>query len=147
MLIERLSSIGADLLSETLANLDALKPFEQDHSAATLAPMMRREDGLIDWEMPAGEIANRVRGFQPFPSSFTSFHAGKLTIWKAEPVVALETSNPGTIIEAFAGQLVIGCGDDTALLVEEVQAEGKRRMTVRDFLNGVKIAVGEQLGQ
>ena len=146
-LMERLSLIGAELLSESLANLDSLTPIEQDHAVATLAPIMKREDGLIDWGMSASDIAARVRGFQPFPSSFTSFRGGKLTFWKAEPTEVSETFLAGTILEASNGRLVIGCGDNTALLVGEIQAEGKRRMTVRDFLNGVKIAVGEQLGK
>lgn len=146
-LMERLSFVGAELLSDTLARLSSLTPLEQDHAAGTLAPIMKREDGLIDWEMSATEIANRVRGFQPFPSSFTSFRGGKLTVWKAiasEGPVAGPAA--GTIIEASNGRMVISCGD-TALLVKELQAEGKRRMTVRDFLNGVKVTVGEQVGQ
>lgn len=147
-LMERLSFVGAELLSETLANLDSLTPIEQNHAAATFAPIMKREDGLIDWEMSASEIANRVRGFQPFPSSFTSFHGGKLTLWKAEVAeVAAAGAAAGTVLEAAGDRFVIGCGNDTALVVDEVQAEGKRRMTTRDFLNGVKIAVGEQLGK
>ena len=109
---------------------------------------MKREDGLIDWKMSASDIAKRVRGFQPFPSSFTSFRGGKLTIWKAVPAeVAAAGAVAGTVLEATGDKLVIGCGSDTALLLDEIQAEGKRRMTVRDFLNGVKVAVGERLGQ
>lgn len=147
-LMERLSFIGSEMLSETLANLDSLSPVEQDHAAATLAPIMKREDGLIDWKMSASDIAKRVRGFQPFPSSFTSFRGGKLTIWKAVPAeVAAAGAVAGTVLEATGDKLVIGCGSDTALLLDEIQAEGKRRMTVRDFLNGVKVAVGERLGQ
>ncbi|MEQ1646360.1 MAG: methionyl-tRNA formyltransferase, partial [Pyrinomonadaceae bacterium] len=69
-LMERLSFVGAELLSETLARLDSLTPIQQDHNAATLAPIMKREDGVIEWNMAASEIVNRVRGFQPFPSSF-----------------------------------------------------------------------------
>ena len=110
---------------------------------------MKREDGLIEWKMSASEIVNRVRGFQPFPSSFTSFRGGKLTISKAVPaeVAAAAGAVAGTVLEATGDKLVIGCGSDTALLLKEIQAEGKRRMTVRDFLNGVKVAVGERLGQ
>jgi methionyl-tRNA formyltransferase len=147
-LMERLSFVGAELLSETLANFGSLTPIEQDHAAATLAPIMKREDGLIDWKMSAREIACRVRGFQPFPASFTSLHGGKLTLWKADPVAAVDAGAvAGRVLEAAGDRFVVGCGHETALVVDEVQAEGKRRMTVRDFLNGVKIAVGEQLGQ
>lgn len=147
-LMERLSFVGAELLSETLARLDSLTPIQQDHNAATLAPIMKREDGLIEWNMAASEIVNRVRGFQPFPSSFTSVHGGKLTLWKAEATVLADAGAvAGTVLEAAGDRLVIACGNGTALVVEEIQAEGKRRMMVRDFLNGVKVAVGEKLGK
>lgn len=143
-LMERLSLVGADLLGQTLKDLETLHPVVQDHSQATLAPIMKREDGLIDWSLSAAQITNRVRGFQPFPSSFTTFRGARLTLWDAEPVRAVGAV-PGTILEA-SSRLVIGCGNDTGVSVKEVQAEGKKRMTVRDFLNGVKMTPGEKLG-
>ena len=83
-LMQRLSFIGADLLAETLEKLDDIKPQRQDDSQATLAPIMQKSDGLIDWNLTAAAINNRVRGFQPFPTSFTNFQGKKLTVWKAE---------------------------------------------------------------
>lgn len=146
-LMERLSYTGADLLSETLAKLDELARQKQDDSQATFAPIMKKEDGLIDWQMTAAEINNRIRGFQPFPKSFT-FHDGKrVVIWKAEAVGdSVSSVSTGTIIEAKNDKLLIACGEGTTLQILEAQAEGKKQMAVRDFLNGAKMQVGEQLG-
>ncbi|MEO6655899.1 MAG: methionyl-tRNA formyltransferase, partial [Pyrinomonadaceae bacterium] len=147
-LMSRLSFIGAGLLSETLLGLNELEPVTQDHAAATFARIMKREDGLIDWKMSAKRIANRIRGFQPFPSTFTHFQQQKVTIWKA---VALDEnvyggSVPGEVIEAHADSLVLLCGDSRVLKIEEIQPEGKRRMPVRDFLNGFKLQKGSVFG-
>jgi methionyl-tRNA formyltransferase len=147
-LMERLSYTGADLLSETLAMFDELAAQTQNHDEASFAPIMKKEDGLIDWSLPAKEIANRVRGFQPFPTSFTKYDDKKLTFWKAEE---FQISNfrfeiVGEILEAKGDKLLVSCGNQTVLQVDELQIEGKRRMTTRDFLNGVKMNVGEKLG-
>lgn len=143
-LMEKLSYMGADLLSLTMSELDTIIPSPQNGSDATFAPIMKREDGLIDWTATAGRITDRVRGFQPFPGSFTSFHGGKLTIWKAHAIDA--AGQPGEILEAAGDRLIVACGGGTALKIEEIQAEGKRRMSVRDLLNGTKLQVGEILG-
>ena len=147
-LMARLSLIGADLLSETLTNFNTIVPKQQDSAAATVAPMMKRDDGLIDWSMTANEISNRVRGFQPFPTAFTYFQQTRLTLWRAFPGdenVGAD-SLPGEIIEAHGDGLLVGCGQNTALKIVEIQPEGKRRMTVRDFLNGFKLRKGAVLG-
>ena len=147
-LMERLSHIGAGLISETLQKLDTLSPQPQKNDDATFAPIMKREDGLIDWSLPAAELANRIRGFQPFPGSFTSYKGQKMTIWKAEPLSTFESKGlpNGEIILAHADNLVIATGGDTALSIEELQLEGKRRMSTRDLLNGIRINAGEHLG-
>ena len=147
-LMARLSLIGADLLSETLLRLDEMEPLSQDQAAATFAPIMKREDGLIDWQMSATQITNRIRGFQPFPSAFTFFQKQKLTIWNA---VQLDEniyggSLQGEILDAHGDNLVIRCGDGSVLKIDEIQPEGKRRMLLRDFLNGAKPQVGSRLG-
>lgn len=147
-LMERLAFIGADLLSETLAMFDELSRQPQNHDDATLAPIMKREDGLINWEMTAAEIANRVRGFQPFPGSFTYFKEQKLTIWKAEEVQGLESNvqgGVGEILEAKGDNFIIRCGHETVLRINELQPEGKRRMATRDFVNGVQPKTGEKM--
>ncbi|MEP6788375.1 MAG: methionyl-tRNA formyltransferase [Acidobacteriota bacterium] len=149
-LMTKLSFIGAELLSETLSHLDTIELKPQDHTAATLAPIMKREDGIIDWQMSAKEISDRVRGFQPFPSAFTYFQKGKLTIWRAFPAViddtAIVDTAPGEIVEAHGDELLIKCGVDSILSVSEIQPEGKRRMQVRDFLNGSKPQKGMAFG-
>ena len=144
--MQRLAGLGADLLSETLAMYNELVPQPQDDTLATFAPIMKKEDGLIDWNRTALEIANRVRGFQPFPTAFTSYSGKKLTIWKGEPAGVTIAGNPGEIIEAKGNGFVVACGKNTALRVHELQIEGKRRMPVSDFLNGTKVQVGEILG-
>ena len=146
-LMTRLSRIGADLLSETLADLESIVPEPQDHGLSTLAPLMKREDGLIDWRMSARDISNRVRGFQPFPTAFTYFQEAKLTIWNA--LAADQTvivGSPGQIVEAHGGDLLVQCGHDSTLKLIEIQPEGKRRMPARDFINGFRPETGTVLG-
>ncbi len=147
-LMQRLSVTGADLLSETLMRFDELSPQTQNHDLATLAPIMRKEDGAIDWSLSAEEISNRVRGFQPFPTSFTKYQDKKMTIWKARElqITDYKLQNAGEIIEAKGDKLFVSCGKSTVLQIDELQIEGKRRMTTRDFLNGVKLQEGEKLG-
>ncbi|MGI8555584.1 MAG: methionyl-tRNA formyltransferase [Pyrinomonadaceae bacterium] len=148
-LMSKLSMLGADLLAETLAGFDELTPQPQDNSEATFAPLMKKEDGKIDWEMTAAEISNRIRGFQPFPTSYTFYQGKKLTIWKAKEmqnVVCKVQNSGGEVIEAKGDDLVIGGGNQTFLQILELQLEGKKRMAARDFLNGIKLAIGEKLG-
>ena len=146
-LMQRLSSLGSDLLSETLANYRSLVPREQDESAASVAPLMKKEDGLISWMLDANDIANRVRGFQPFPTAFTYFHGKKLTVWKSVRVNhEHQISQPGRIIAAGGDELLVFCGGDSVLRIDELQLEGKRRMAARDFINGVRPQVGDALG-
>jgi len=148
-LMARLSGIGADLLAETLDSLGTIVPRPQRHSEATLAPIMRKEDGRIDWGLPAANIAERVRGFQPFPTAFTSFRGSRLTLWRAEAIEnALSEEVPnGTIVNAHGDELDVACGHGTLLRIAEAQPEGKRRMAVRDIVNGFHPKVGEELGK
>ncbi len=147
-LMRKLSNLGADLLSETLAMFDELTPQPQNDADATFAPIMKKEDGLIDWKKTAGEISNQVRGFQPFPTSFTKLQDRKLTVWETETMEngKRKTENTGEVLLANGDELVVSCGNQSALKILELQLEGKRRMFARDFLNGVKIQVGEILG-
>jgi methionyl-tRNA formyltransferase len=146
-LMQRLSVLGADLLSETLSGFDGLTPRAQLESDASFAPLMKKEDGLISWMLNARDITNRVRGFQPFPTAFTYYHGKKLTIWRAAPASAEHTQRPpGEIISAAGEELLVFCGGDSVLRIEELQPEGKRRMGARDFINGVRPRLGEILG-
>lgn len=145
-LMERLSIIGAELLSETLRELDSLKPAKQDTHLASLAPIMKKEDGLIDWKSSAGEIVNRIRGFQPFPTAYTYFQGKRLTLWQAGVTEsASDTFSPGEIVYASGNELTVSCGAGL-LKIDELQLEGKKRMGTRDFLNGVKMKAGDKLG-
>jgi methionyl-tRNA formyltransferase len=145
-LMERLSVVGAELLSETLRELDSLKPVKQDTDLASLAPIMKKEDGLIDWKSSATEIADRVRGFQPFPTAYTYFQSKRLTLWQAGATESASDSfSLGEVVEAKGNELTISCGFGL-LKIGELQLEGKKRMSTRDFLNGVKLKIGDSLG-
>ncbi|MDI1240374.1 MAG: methionyl-tRNA formyltransferase [bacterium] len=144
-LMARLAELGADLLSKTLSSFSSLEPRPQDHSAATLAPIMNKEDGRFDWTFPAERIARMARGFQPFPTAYTSLEGKKLTLWNASSREEESLVEAGTVIEAFGNQLIVACRSGSALEISEVQIEGKKRMPVRDFLNGKKLGVGDRL--
>ena len=156
-LLERLSHVGAELLVETLARLPEIEPRAQRDEDATLAPILRREDGLIDWTLDAVQIEQRVRGLQPWPNAFTSHHERRLIVWSAEArgreaglgdaAPALEGATAaGTLVVARGDDLVVACGGETTLRLLEVQPEGKQRMRVRDFINGSRVQAGEKLG-
>ncbi|MBA2621270.1 MAG: methionyl-tRNA formyltransferase, partial [Acidobacteria bacterium] len=149
-LMARLAFEGANLLSETLKNFDRIKPQKQNDTDASYAPILIKEEGRINWESRAATVKNHVRGFQPFPTSFTTFRGKKLTVWKAEELenyeFQLTNYEFGEILRAMSGELVVACGNETALQILELQIEGKRRMSARDFLNGIKIEAGETLG-
>ncbi|HEX8089768.1 MAG TPA: methionyl-tRNA formyltransferase, partial [Blastocatellia bacterium] len=150
----RLSELGAELLSETLPRLQRgeIKPIPQNDSEATHAPILKREDGLIDWLMTAREIANRVRAFQPWPGTYTYFHGARLTIWRARETAAGQASqssrgepDPTTILAIDKSGIVIACAGSTFLRVEELQVEGKRRLTAREFVNGTRLSLGGRI--
>jgi methionyl-tRNA formyltransferase len=132
-----LAGMGADLMLETLHGLDqgGIRPIPQDHTKASLAPILKREDGKIDFHRPASEIFNRLRGFQPWPGAYTSFKGRNLQVWGARPVARLTQSSAGTIV-VEANQLFVACGEGTTIELLEVQIEGKRRMTALDFIHG-----------
>ena len=149
-LLERLSTLGAELLAETLAGLDGIRPRPQDDAAATHAPILKREHGLIDWTLDALHIERRVRGFQPWPGAYTSYKGRRLVVWSAAPLDAGGATpadvEPGEIISARGDELVAACGGASALRLREVQLEGKQRVSARDFINGMHVEAGERLG-
>jgi methionyl-tRNA formyltransferase len=147
-LIPKLSELGAGLLVETLRGLAAgsITPTPQDHTQATLAPILVKEDGLIKFQRTASEIWNRMRGFQPWPGAYTSFRGRQLTVTAARPLPSGSAIlEPGTI-RADCAQLIVGCGQLSTLELLEVQLEGKKRMSARDFVNGYRPREGEKLG-
>jgi methionyl-tRNA formyltransferase len=146
-LMERLADIGAGLLGETLARLDELTPRQQNDTDATFAPMLKKEDGLIDWSQSATVIDRRIRGLQPWPNAYTYLHAKRLTIWQAEPV-QMPPRHPtvGQVVHAFGDYLVVGCGENTLLALLEIQPEGRKRMSARDVRNGMHIRHRDRFG-
>jgi methionyl-tRNA formyltransferase len=147
-LLSRLADSGADLIGETISNLDRIESKPQIDSEATFAPILKREDGLIDWSMDAFAIERRVRGFQPWPTAYTTFRSRRLKVWTAAPewIEQLQFP-PGQIIEAGRDRLIVACGDGTALRVLELQLQDSRRMSARDFLNGTQLRAGVKLGE
>jgi methionyl-tRNA formyltransferase len=147
-LAPRLASVGAELMVETLRALESgqIHPTPQDHSQATLAPILKKEDGRMDFSRPASDLFNRMRGFQPWPGAFTTFKTKTLQVHRAEPVQHPSELMPGTIA-VEAAHLLVGCGQDTALDLVEVQIEGKRRMTAQEFINGYRPQTGNRLGE
>ena len=146
-LMERLAEIGAGLLGETLARLDELTPRPQSDQDATFAPVLRKEDGLIDWSRSAIEIERRVRGFQPWPNAYTTYNSKGLTIWRAQPVESQHpNATPGEVIVAHGDDLLVSCGEQTALRLLELQPEARKGLAVRDFINGLHLKVGDRFG-
>ncbi len=144
-LAPRLAAIGADLMVETLRGLQAgtIHPRLQDNSQATLAPILKKEDGLVDFSRTGAEIMNRIRGFQPWPGAYTKFRGKNLQIIKARPRA---DEVPQAELRAGTNRLVVGCADDTSLELLEVQLEGKKRTPIADFLHGYRPEPGEKLG-
>ncbi len=156
-LAPRLAEMGAPLLVETLRRLKAgtLMPQPQDHSRATLAPILKKEDGLIDFRRSAAEIHNRLRGFYPWPGAFTRFRGRQVNFWKLavshQPSAVSGSGLPASLDSAEIGvagdRLYVGCSGNTILEVLELQPEGKRRMSARDFVNGYRPKPGEKFGE
>ncbi len=139
-LFDVLAREGAPLAVETLAGLDAgaITPRPQDHERATLAPILQREDGRMDFSArTATELVNRWRGFQPWPGAFTAFAGKKLIVHRMSVAVAPEQiAEPGTVLVRDK-RMLAACAQQTWLELEEVQPEGKKRMTAADFLRGL----------
>ena len=145
--LQRLAEMGADLLSETLRDFGKVKAREQDHAQASFAPILKKEDGLIKWSASAASIDRAIRGFQPWPNAYTAYQSRGLTVFRAEIGSATnEVTAPGQVLAARGDDLIVACGEQSTLRILEVQPEARRRMGVRDFLNGVQVKVGDRLG-
>ncbi len=139
-----LAASGSELIVETLRCLQAgrIAARPQNDLQATLAPILKKEDGRIDFRLSAQEVRNRMRGFQPWPGVFTSFRGKNLHVWNA---ALSQRSLFGGELLAEGDHLFVGCGED-ALEVLEVQLEGKKRMAARDFIHGFRPQTGEKVG-
>ena len=145
----RLAELGGRLLVETIAQLKAgtLVPLPQDASRATLAPLLKKEDGAIDWALPATALANRVRGLSPWPGAYISVMGGdRLTIWLAQALPGPVTKPPGVIVAVTHEAIHVATGDGI-LAVTELQPANSRRMAASQYLAGHPVAVGVQLGE
>lgn len=143
-----LAEMGAPLMVETLEGLIAgtIAPQKQEDAKASIAPILKREDGLTDFTRPALEIYNRWRGFQPWPGAYTSFRGKKLTLHHMHPMeLRGEESKPAQVL-LERDRLFVDCGENTRLELLEVQPEGKKRMSAADFLHGYQLKNGDQLG-
>jgi methionyl-tRNA formyltransferase len=144
-LAPRLAAMGADLMIETLRGLQegTLMPRRQNNAEATLAPILTKEDGRIDFSRSAQEIYNRFRGFQPWPGAFTTFRGRGLNVAGMKP-----TSEPVGLGQLLVkgSQLLVGCGMNSAIELLEVQPEGKKPMAAKDFVHGYRPQPGEKLG-
>jgi len=152
-LAARMSESGAPIMAETLRGLAAgsIAPKPQEHAKASYAPMLKKEDGRIDWKQPAKEIYNRMRGFAPWPGAYTTFRGQTCHVW-AEPVskegdVALPNGAgggvPGTLFSE-KNELFIWCGDTTVLCLRLVKVEGRKPVKATDFANGARLKSGER---
>jgi len=145
-LAPRLASIGSDLTVETLHRLQAgtAQPRPQENSQASLAPILKKEDGLVDFSRTAAEIFNRIRGFQPWPGAYTRFRGKTLQIVKARPATV---ATPPSELRVLSDRLLVGCAPNTSLELLEIQLEGKKRASAQDFIHGYRPHPGEKLGQ
>ncbi len=146
-LFPRLAALGAPLMVETLAGLEAdnIAPQKQDNSLATLAPLLTRDDGRVDPARSAQSIYDRWRGFQPWPGAWTTVRGKKLTLHRLAPVSSDKQGKPG-IFRVDGNRLFFTAGDGASLEVTELQLEGKRRMATADLLHGHGVADGDRLG-
>jgi methionyl-tRNA formyltransferase len=142
----RLARIGAEVLLETLDGLAAgtLTPRPQDHARATLAPLLKKEDGRIDWSRPAEEIARRVRGLLPWPGTVAGWSGGVLKVLRArvEPLDGT-SGQPGSILAVDAEGIVVAAGGGTALRLLDVQPESRRPMSASAFAAGARLRAGD----
>lgn len=145
---DRLAHLGAETLVHTLAHLDALEPMEQDHEAATHAPMLSKADGLVDWGKTAKAVHDHVRGFCPWPGAHTTFRGEPLKVhrtrWLEGEVAPLGTP-AGALVEA-GKRVVVACGDGGLVELLEVQLPNRRAVEAAAFANGAQPEEGERLG-
>jgi methionyl-tRNA formyltransferase len=140
----RLSRIGASVMISTLEQLDSLTPRLQDHSQATMAPRLKKEDGWLRLAEPARDLVNRVRGCNPWPSAAVMTPAGRLLVWRAAAVPHASDAAPGTLVTTGPGAACIATGHGLLLPIE-VQPENRKAMAWEDFLRGARLPPGARV--
>jgi methionyl-tRNA formyltransferase len=149
-LARRMAKVGAPLVVDTLCKFDQgeIVPVPQDHTQATLAPLLKKEDGRINWSLTAQQIYNRIRGLQPWPGAFTTFRGQLCHIWGRPvegPPDRVSEASPGAI-STVHGEVFIACGGRTWLRLESAQLEGRKRISPNEFANGARLAPGDRFG-
>lgn len=146
-LAARLAEAGAPLMVETLRKFASgeIQLIPQDDSQKTFAPLLKKEHGLVDWSLSAQRIYNRIRGLQPWPGTFTTFRGKTCHIW-GKPAQAARGSAAAGMLLPQGEQLLVACGEGTALALEFLQMEGRKRVTAREFANGARLGPGEKFG-
>lgn len=143
----RLAELGGRLLVKTITQLKArsVTPTKQDDAQATMAPLLKKEDGLIDWTMTATALAHRVRGLSPWPGAYTFFGEERWNIGKAVSNVGVTTETPGTIVAVNKQAIVVATGDGL-LDILEIQTANSKRMSVGQFVAGHRVTAGMRVG-
>jgi methionyl-tRNA formyltransferase len=147
-LAARMSEAGAPLMLETLRGLmdGSVTTKKQNHELATYAPLLKKEDGRINWTRRAVEIANHIRGFDPWPGAFTTFRGKTCQLW-GEAILGERTAEAaGTLVLLAEGELRVACGDTTVLRVAAVKLEGRGKVSAQEFVNGARLAKEERFG-
>lgn len=146
-----LAEKGAKLLINTLKSIEknSITPIPQDDALATKAPKIKKEDCKLDFTNSAARLHNQIRGLSPYPTSFCQFRGKILKIFRSLPpeenIICKELCKPGEIIEVFKDSIAVCCGTNEIINIIEVQPAGKKRMPVKDFINGYQVKIGEIL--
>jgi len=140
---DRLANLSADVLIRTIERIETgdITPISQDHTQATYAPLLKKNDGRMNWEMSAQTLEAFVRGMTPWPGAFTFHGKKRLKIFKAMPIIIDTVEPPGTVIKRFPDELYVATGKG-ALSVIEIQGESGKRLLIKEFLQGYKIPPG-----
>ena len=146
--LDRLAHVGADLLLETLSKLEGrtLSRISQDHSKATYAPKLTKADGLINWSLTAVNVANRIRGLDPWPGAYTFFRDKRLRLFGASQGTGSPAALPGTVLGLTENGLDVAASEGS-IEVREMQLEGRKRLPAFEFLKGFPLPPGTVLGE
>jgi len=148
LLAERMAEAGGPLMAKTLRGLSdgTISPVPQDNALATYAPMLKKEDGRIDWNRTAPQIYDRIRGFAPWPGAYTIFR-GQTCHLLGEPLTNTMTGFPPGTLLVEDGQVSVACGGTTVLRLSAVKVEGRRQISAAEFANGARLKIGEHFGE
>jgi methionyl-tRNA formyltransferase len=143
---KRLALLGADLLVKTIEQIrdGVVVRTRQDDDAATLAPILKKEDGIVNWSQPAGTIYNHFRGFTPWPGAYTYFRGTQVSLLRMKPCDHGEL--PPGVLHQEKGRVFVGCGSNSGIEILELQIAGKKAMPASAFCNGYQPARGERMG-